>query len=244
MIQRHDGWLFLSHSTKDYELVRQVRNTLEEHGFRPIMFFLKCLTDRDELDDLIYREIEARRWFVFLDSENSRASKWAQDELAYAEALKKTIFTIDASRDYLPQLSKIIRQTSVFLSYSHRDMEIAAQIRDALVANDFQVWWDIPISPGTRWQNPIEHLIETAGFCLLLITQNSLESKYITLEIECALYKERPVIPVLIGDVQLPPDMHLLLSPFQFERLSSTPTPSELSSLIDNIIQYQEIHDL
>lgn len=34
-------WVFLSHSNKDYEKVRIVRNILEEHGFRPLMFFFE-----------------------------------------------------------------------------------------------------------------------------------------------------------------------------------------------------------
>lgn len=244
MIQRNDGWMFLSHSTKDYELVRQIRNTLEEHGFRPIMFFLKCLTDEDELDDLIYREIKARRWFVFLDSENSRTSKWAQDERSYARSLNKTIFTIDASRDYLPQLWQIFQRTTVFLSFSHQDREVAVQVRDAMIANDFQVLWDNGIPCSSPWWEETAHQIDTAGFCLLLISQNSVNSSYVRREIEYALAQKRPVIPVLIGDLPLPPNMHFQLSHYHFERLSESPDPSELTRLIDNIIHYQEIHGL
>lgn len=36
-------WVFVSHSTKDFERVRLVRNALEDSGFRPILFYLKCL---------------------------------------------------------------------------------------------------------------------------------------------------------------------------------------------------------
>jgi hypothetical protein len=37
------AWVFVSHSTKDFERVRLVRNALEDSGFRPILFYLKCL---------------------------------------------------------------------------------------------------------------------------------------------------------------------------------------------------------
>ena len=30
-------WVFVSHSTKDFEKVRLVRNALEDSGFRPIL---------------------------------------------------------------------------------------------------------------------------------------------------------------------------------------------------------------
>ena len=53
-------WVFLSHSNKDYEKVRQVRNILEQQGYRPLMFFLNCLNDDNEIDGLIKREIELK----------------------------------------------------------------------------------------------------------------------------------------------------------------------------------------
>ncbi len=54
------SWIFLSHSHNDFEKVREVRNILEVQGHNPLMFFLKCLNNDDEIDDLITREIEAR----------------------------------------------------------------------------------------------------------------------------------------------------------------------------------------
>lgn len=53
-------WVFLSHSNKDYEKVRQVRNILEQQGYRPLMSFLNCLNDDNEIHGLIKREIDSR----------------------------------------------------------------------------------------------------------------------------------------------------------------------------------------
>ncbi len=74
-------WVFVSHSNKDWEKVRQVRNLLEERGHRPLLFFLKSLDYETEVHELIRKEIEARKWFVLCDSENSRNSKWVQAEI-------------------------------------------------------------------------------------------------------------------------------------------------------------------
>ena len=70
------GYIFLSHSHDDIEKVRKIRNALEKDGFEPLCFYLKCLEDDDEIADLIKREIDAREWFVFVDSENARKSRW------------------------------------------------------------------------------------------------------------------------------------------------------------------------
>ena len=60
----------ISEANKDYEKVKEVRNILEHNSFRPIMFFLKCLADDDEIDALIKREIDSRERFILCNSEN------------------------------------------------------------------------------------------------------------------------------------------------------------------------------
>ena len=75
---RDGGYVFISHSHKDIAEVRKLRNRLEENGFEPLCFYLKCLTDKDEVDGLIKREIDAREWFVYVDSPNARDSEWVR----------------------------------------------------------------------------------------------------------------------------------------------------------------------
>ena len=41
--EKAKGWVFLSHSSNDYENVKIVRDYLEENGFSALMFYLKCL---------------------------------------------------------------------------------------------------------------------------------------------------------------------------------------------------------
>ena len=60
------GYVFISHSHKDIKKVRKIRNMIENSGFEPLYFFLKCLTD-DVVEGLIKREIDARDWFVYVD---------------------------------------------------------------------------------------------------------------------------------------------------------------------------------
>lgn len=68
MTNKEGGWVFLSHSHQDINKVRKIRNLLEQRGFEPLLFFLKCLTDDDEIEDLIKREITEREWFIYVVS--------------------------------------------------------------------------------------------------------------------------------------------------------------------------------
>ena len=44
-IDTSNAWVFVSHSNKDFEKIRYVRNKLEMYGFKPLLFFMKCLED-------------------------------------------------------------------------------------------------------------------------------------------------------------------------------------------------------
>ena len=52
-----------------------------------LMFYLKCLSDENEIEELIKREIDEREWFIYADSQNARASRWVQTEREYIETL-------------------------------------------------------------------------------------------------------------------------------------------------------------
>ena len=90
------GYVFLSHSHADIDKVRKIRNALENEGFEPLCFYLKCLSEDNEIEELIKREIDAREWFVFVNSENSRNSKWVTLEREYINKTNaKKILTVD-----------------------------------------------------------------------------------------------------------------------------------------------------
>jgi len=109
MAQISKAWIFVSHSTKDLDKVRAVRNAIENIGGEPVLFFLKCLSDQDEIDELIKREIEARNFFLLCDSNNARSSKWVQEEVEHVHSLnRKRIEVINLYADWKKQLESNI----------------------------------------------------------------------------------------------------------------------------------------
>ena len=97
-MKSHDypnAWVFLSHSNKDFDKLVPVRNELEKRGYRPLLFFLKCLEDENEISDLIKREIDARERFILCESHNARDSKWVQKEVDYIRATGRPYEVID-----------------------------------------------------------------------------------------------------------------------------------------------------
>lgn len=146
-----DGfWVFVSHSTKDFEQVRLVRNALEDSGFRPILFYLKCLEDDSEVVDLVKREIDARNRFILCDSPNAQASKYVQSEVKYIQSKKRMYEVVDLTKifankpnvekDVLNLIKPFKRRTTVFLSYCRHDQSFAMQLKNQLNLAGFNVY--------------------------------------------------------------------------------------------------------
>ena len=161
-------WVFISHSTKDFERVRLVRNALEDSGFRPILFYLKCLENENEVNDLLKREIDARKRFILCDSPNAQASKFVQSEVDYIRSKNRMYEIIDlsqidmesqnAEKEVLELIKPFRRRTSVFISYSNRYRSFAKQLESELIKRGFKAWdmdfyWDVDFHesqiPGT-----------------------------------------------------------------------------------------------
>lgn len=154
-------WVFISHSTKDFERVRLVRNALEDSGFRPILFYLKCMEDEDEINELLKREIDARRRFILCDSPNAQASKFVQSEVDYIRSKNRMYEIVDLSSINLysenskEEVIKLIKpfrvRTNVFLSYNnYADREIVGLVKKHLSLNGFKTA-DVAFFDSQEW---------------------------------------------------------------------------------------------
>lgn len=90
-----NAWVFISHSNKDFDKLIWIRNKLEALQYRPLLFFLKCLDDEQEIFELIKREIQARDRFILCDSKNSRESEWVKREKEFILSLNRPYEIID-----------------------------------------------------------------------------------------------------------------------------------------------------
>ena len=244
MTMKKDGcWIFLSHSSADIKKVRQIRNEFEKCGHNPLAFHLKCLHDdteegKKELSDLIIREIDSREWFVFCESPYASKSEYVQMEKDHIlKTGKVNIWSIDMHKpidEILALVRDICRQIKVFVSYAHRDRELATRIVNALSEKDFDVWTDENMATGMLWADQINNAINEAaqyGFVLALITDNYLNSFSCHAETLAAIDKEAIVIPLVFGDAIVPSE----LTSYQYYRIPSIPSDEDIYLIVELI---------
>jgi hypothetical protein len=104
----------------------------------------------------------------------------------------------------------------VFLSYSRRDSRSMRRMKADLRAANLTVWTDETLTPGTTaWMHVVENAICAAGCVVILLSPDSVKSKWVANEITFAQHHNIPIIPVLSrGDETL--SLPLSLSSYQW----------------------------
>ena len=202
-------WIFLSHSNKDFEKVRFIRNYLEEHSCRPLMFYLKCLSNDDEIDNLIKREIDCRTRFIICDSENSRESKWVQSEVAYIKSQLRAYDTIDLSmsnEEISTLLDEIIKGTQIYLSYHRNDAELVDAVYSHIKKYDIRCVLDekgLGIFSEKSFKDQLNNAIDLAkdfGFVVFFASEKSLASKWVIYELQYAVDRGAKMLILLLDE--------------------------------------------
>lgn len=205
-VERETGaWIFVSHSFKDSEKVRALRNELEAQGHYPLLFFLKCLNDDSELDDLIRREIEAREWFLLCDSQNARASHKVQQEIDIIKRLPSRAFeTVDLDAEFAVQLERanlLTRRATIYISHANSDGEATKTIAAEFRAHDYGVTLATEAPSGVPWAQWIVDSIERAadrGFVMVVLSKSANASAHVLSEIEAAMSRRASIIVAVL----------------------------------------------
>lgn len=98
----------------------------------------------------------------------------------------------------------------LFISYSQRDDGIANKISDALKSVGHEVWkWNETLKPGDNIAKKTQEGIENADVFLLIVSENSLNSKSVMQEFSMLALseiskRELRIIPVLIDNSSVP----------------------------------------
>jgi hypothetical protein len=171
------------------------------------MFYLKCLSNDDEIDNLIKREIDCRTRFIICDSENSRESKWVQSEVAYIKSQLRSYDVIDLSNskeEINRQLDKIIKNTQIFLSYSRSDAEFVSVVYSHVRKYDLRCYYEEKEFVATKnYPEQVNNAIDLAkdfGFVVFFASEKSLASKWVIYELQYAVDQGAKMLILLLDE--------------------------------------------
>jgi tetratricopeptide (TPR) repeat protein len=112
-----------------------------------------------------------------------------------------------------PEAARDNIMARVFISYCREDFAEVARLRDALVAEGFEVWWDNDLLPGQDWKYEIREAIKRSSAVILCLSARALERTRTYIYPEAldaiAAYRQcRPgeifLIPVRLSQCEIP----------------------------------------
>jgi len=136
-----------------------------------------------------------------------------------------------------------VEKKQLFISYSRADTTNVDQIISRLEETGHSIWIDREgIRGGDKWRRQIVDAIEDSDFFLLLLSPNSVKSKYVQQELDCADGRSKTILPILIHPTVIPREMELQLAGWQQIDLSdeSPPKIEKVLEIIDTGIQEPE----
>ena len=124
----------------------------------------------------------------------------------------------------------------IFISYSSRDREVAEAVCRTLESSGVSCWIaPRDIIPGSDWGEAIIDAINSTRVMVLVFSSNANESRQIKREVERAVSKGLPVIPLRIEDVPLSKSLEYFISSPHWLDAMTPPVEKHLNYLAETV---------
>jgi hypothetical protein len=124
----------------------------------------------------------------------------------------------------------------VFISYSTKDQEVARAVCAALERRDMGCWVaPRDIVPGAEWGGAIVDAIAAARVLVLVFSRNSDASPQVLREVERAVHRRVPIIPLRIEDVPPSSSMQYYISVAHWLDATAPPLGPRLEQLAETV---------
>jgi YVTN family beta-propeller protein len=145
----------------------------------------------------------------------------------------------------------------IFISYSKQDAEFAFKLASDIENAGYHVWIDREIGGGQQWRRTIEKNIQDSTEMVVIISKNSVQSRWVQHESSIAFGLNKPLIPVLLEPVSAP-YRFVWMDEIQFidfysteyeiafqQLLKALAPPNPIQDLLDQqVIAYRQTEDL
>ncbi len=120
----------------------------------------------------------------------------------------------------------------VFISHSSEDREVAEQVCDMIEKRGLKCWIaPRNIVPGREYASEIIDAINGCGALVLVLTENANNSKFVAKEVERAVDRGKPVIPLRVREVKPGKSLELFISSSHWIDAFTSPMDAKMDQL-------------
>lgn len=104
----------------------------------------------------------------------------------------------------LSKLDNLMKQSTLFFSYSYEDKKFVMQVYKYLKSEGFKIWIDSEeMKSGDNISEKINKGLENSRHILLFISQNSINSEWTMQEIEFAIASNTSILTMIIDNTDI-----------------------------------------
>ncbi len=127
----------------------------------------------------------------------------------------------------------------VFISHSSGDHKTVTKIVDDLESNGINCWLSSrDIKPGASWATSIMEGIESSAVMLLILSDSSNKSQQVVREVEEAVGRNIPIVPVIMGKFNISKGLKYFINSHQWIDASNKKTSNWIPIVIEAINSY------
>jgi hypothetical protein len=124
----------------------------------------------------------------------------------------------------------------VFISYAQAQQLQAEKVCELLEERKIRCWIATrDIAAGTDWVDRIPQAVEQAELVIVLLSPEALSSDWVDRELNWAIARNRPLLPVLLGDTAPSERVEFLLGTIQSSTLPEQPQEGDLLRLVAHV---------
>jgi hypothetical protein len=95
----------------------------------------------------------------------------------------------------------------IYISYAHLDRNMVFPDIEMFHSKGYKIWYDQGIAQGFGNPEDMENALSNSSLVVVFISRNSVSSHNVLREIDLALTKKIPVLPIFLEETELPPNL-------------------------------------
>jgi hypothetical protein len=142
---------------------------------------------------------------AFRKTSSEAQYNFGHEPIAITQRFDAGVLAPDPSREARP-----LGEKTVFVSYSRRDWDRAVSpLIQRLRQAGFQLWVDQGfLIGGEDWLDAIGEALNECSVCLLAMSPDAMQSRYVKMEYRFFFNNDKPIVPVIVRPVHvLPPEL-------------------------------------
>lgn len=142
---------------------------------------------------------------AFREASREAQHNFGHEPIRITQRFDAGVLPPDPSREARP-----LGEETVFVSYSRSDWDRAvSRLIQRLRQAGFQLWVDQGfLVGGEDWMDAIGEALKECSVCLLAISPDAMQSRYVKMEYRFFFNNDKPIVPVIVRPVSdLPPEL-------------------------------------